>query len=155
MRCTWLTGAGAATGKQWWPHCLQNTDHLLKRLNSLVLPGCIMVFLLHQYHSSFRGVKPILPIVKSTYDTLKHITGITKILKKTNFNRCRHGASGRIFTMSGKLQYSDWAALSDATNFTACFFYTGLCWKEEKAWGKAGSAQREWLRCGNLSIFEA
>lgn len=76
-------------------------------------------------------------------------------LKKSNFNRRRCGASGRIFSMSGNLQYSDWAALSDTTNFTACFFHIGLCWKEEKAWGKAESAQREWLWCGNLSIFEA
>lgn len=40
--------------------------------------------------------------------------------------------------------------------FFACSFDIGVCCKEEeKDWGMEGNAQRERLRCGNLSIFEA
>lgn len=77
-------------------------------------------------------------------------------IKKSNMNRCRFGARGGIF-FHVWMQHWDWAVLADTMDFTARSFQIGVCWrrKKEKDWQNEGSAWREWLRCGNLPIFEA
>lgn len=147
---------------QMTPHRLWNSDLFFRRPNSVVLFSCTAVFLLHQYDGSFNwSTHP--PHYKpctwwSVTHQRRHQDNILPWwnLNKSNLNRCRRGTRGGISSTSGRMQHWDRAALADSMDFTACCFQIAVRWKEEeKDWGKERSAQWEWLRCGNLSIFEA
>lgn len=142
------------------PHHLWNLD-FFKRLNSTVLFSCTVTLPLHQYDGGFQQwVHP--PYYKpctrwAVTHQKQHEDNILPCRnnKKSNMNRCRCGSRGGIF-FHVWMQHWDWAVLADTISQHVPF-KIGVCWrgKKEKDWQNEGSAWREWLQCGNLSIFEA
>lgn len=73
--------------------------------------------------------------------------------QEKQYKTCRCGARGGMFSTSGcstGVEQTPWILQHAPSK-------TGVCWrgKKEKDWQNEGSAWREWLWCGNLSISEA